>query len=200
MMFASVMGAMVLDEDTSEINPDDFDFFEHNNPDILDVNVSSLDKRVLEKYPNIKKLIIEKFYQFNEQLLKKCGDFDISTSWITKLKKGTRTVVHDHRNCFYSGLLYFSDYTDKSSTLSLRNPLSQLEKFYIENEEDTPINFQEWAIQPQKNLLIFFPSYIMHKPNENMTDDIRYSLAFNFVPTGFYGGGDSSNDTSWYNK
>ena len=48
MMFASVMGAMVLDEDTSEINPDDFDFFEHNNPDILDVHVSSLDKRGLE--------------------------------------------------------------------------------------------------------------------------------------------------------
>ena len=40
----------------------------------------------------------------------------------------------------------------------------------------------------------------MHKPNENTTDNIRYSLAFNFVPTGLYGGGDSSNNTSWYNK
>ena len=59
--------------------------------------------------------------------------------------------------------------------------VSQLEKFYIENQEDTPINFQEWAIQPQKNLLIFFPSYIMHKPNENTTDSVPSNKFLSFI-------------------
>ena len=47
------------------------------------------------------------------------------------------------------------------------------------------------AIQPQPNMVIFFPSWIYHYSNPNM-EDTRYSLAFNLMPSDEIGGGDST--------
>ena len=47
------------------------------------------------------------------------------------------------------------------------------------------------AIQPQTNMVIFFPSWINHYSNPNM-EHTRYSLAFNLMPAEQIGGGDST--------
>ena len=57
------------------------------------------------------------------------------------------------------------------------------------------MNNNSWTISPEKNLLVFFPSYLEHRIINNK--DKRRSLAFNIVPIGGYGTGDSSMDTSW---
>ena len=44
-------------------------------------------------------------------------------------------------------------------------------------------------MKPFKGLLTFFPSEVYHKVQE--TDLKRTSMAFNFIPTGTYGPGDS---------
>ena len=54
-------------------------------------------------------------------------------------------------------------------------------------------NSSDWFIDPQKGLVIFWPSEIYHTVIEtNMNNnDIRKSLAFNIVPIGTYGKEDS---------
>ena len=40
-------------------------------------------------------------------------------------------------------------------------------------------------------MIIFFPSYMCHKVCEHKDDTLRHSLAFNIMPTGIVGEGDS---------
>jgi hypothetical protein len=53
-------------------------------------------------------------------------------------------------------------------------------------------NYQSFVIQPDKNLLVFFPSDLKHKINVYTGLKDRYSVAFNLIPVGTIGLGDSS--------
>ena len=48
-----------------------------------------------------------------------------------------------------------------------------------------------WRLQPKKNMLIIFPSYLHHKIEKNTFDEVRHSLAFNVMPDGATGDVDS---------
>ena len=58
---------------------------------------------------------------------------------------------------------------------------------------------RETGMYPHKNQLILFPSYLKHRICEQKSDKTRYSLAFNIVPIGGYGYGDSQYNTEWFN-
>ena len=49
-------------------------------------------------------------------------------------------------------------------------------------------------------MLLFFPSYLWHTILNNHSDKPRYSLAFNLIPLGHYGSGDSTYNTEWFEK
>jgi hypothetical protein len=53
-------------------------------------------------------------------------------------------------------------------------------------------NSSSWEITPKKNLMIIFPSYLFHKVNTHISNENRYSLAFNLFPKGNIGKNDSS--------
>jgi len=48
-----------------------------------------------------------------------------------------------------------------------------------------------WKLNPKKNMLVFFPSYLYHKIEKNTSDEVRHSLAFNIMPDGATGKVDS---------
>ena len=77
------------------------------------------------------------------------------------------------------------------------NPVSSLNCFYIESQESNIHNSMYWSIPPQRNKLLFFPSYLQHQIDKHSGENNRKSLAFNIVPIGEYGEGDSTYNTSW---
>ena len=79
--------------------------------------------------------------------------------------------------------------------MQFKNPLFSHSDFNLTPREWNIMNSCSWNISPEKNLLIFFPSYLEHRIINNRGK--RKSLAFNIVPIGEYGTGDSSIDTSW---
>ena len=161
----------------------------------------STDLRILEKYPILKKILLNKFYEFiKESNLNYNNRFDISTSWLTKSENKQQCVKHSHKNCFYSGVYYYGDrYDSNCGNLILSSPIQALSDFLIVPESWNCFNSYTFQIYPQPSLVVFFPSYIVHKFESNYSNNPRYSLAFNIVPIGFYGEGDSSYDTSWFN-
>ena len=52
-------------------------------------------------------------------------------------------------------------------------------------------NSREWRYTPTNGLLLFFPSEMHHKIEKNESNITRHSLAFNIIPIGTYGEGDS---------
>jgi hypothetical protein len=62
----------------------------------------------------------------------------------------------------------------------------------IEPEEYNVYNSFKYYINVKKNLLILFPSEVLHKIEKNENKKERISLAFNLLPTGTIGIKDST--------
>jgi uncharacterized protein (TIGR02466 family) len=151
--------------------------------------------QILNDKPEIKKILLGYFYEFKDTVLKlSTTKFDITTSWITKTEPGGFCQYHAHKNAYYSGVLYpsktnrtgsgellFTDAGIKNDTMLINEPT-----------EWNLLNSRRITIEPDENLLVFFPSALRHRINKYTGIENRYSLAFNLFPVGKLGNGDSS--------
>ena len=192
-LFSSCVTVIQLDEDIKEFKTSDEKF---KNSE-WGSSSSSINKRVLEKYPKTKKILLDKFKKVALEDYKYENDFIITTSWFTKTLKDQSSLMHIHKNSFYSGVYYFDDYTDKSAPIIFHSPLHQFYDFDIVPSNWNVQNSTIWKIKPQKNFLLIFPSYLQHSIEKSIEDTTRYSLAFNIIPVGEYGSQDSTVNTEW---
>ena len=155
--------------------------------------------RVLENYPKIKKLFLEIFEEYANVALGYQNRFEITTSWITKTTKDVSSAYHNHKNCAFSGVYYFDQYNDESAKIDFLNPLADLSSYMLNVKDLNPVTANYVSIEPSEKCLTIFPSYLKHRIGVHKSDKPRYSLAFNIVPIGNYGGGDSIHKASWIN-
>jgi len=161
------------------------------NTDIDNITESSNDKNVLNKkeFNQLKNKIIKNFNKFKNDYLEYTNDFKITTSWFTKTKPNQSSNYHNHKNCMFSGVLYIKTF-ENSGNINFIN-LNNNSSFWLSPKKWNIYNSLEWTIVPKDGLLIFFPSEVHHKILKNNSNNTRYSLAFNLVPTGPIGKGDS---------
>ena len=112
-------------------------------------------------------------------------EFAIGSSWATKAQPGTSSDWHKHSNYFYAGVYY----PQESSPIQFRS--QDLEHYLFETDGITPYNSRAYTHYPEKNSLVYFKSNMLHRIAENDNNTVRYSVAFNIMPIGEYGLGDS---------
>ena len=159
--------------------------------------------RILEGFPNIRDILLKKFKQFAFECLNYNVDFMITTSWVTitdpqkYMESGSQ--YHLHKNSFYSGVYYYDEYDGDTAPLEFLNPLEYHKNHLIVPSKDqyNILNGDTYCIRPKKKILLLFPSYLKHKVGQNTSNKTRLSLAFNIVPVGSYGHGDSSMNSNW---
>ena len=190
---------------TVEENTDILQFYDgwkeaHPHKKSINHTTVSKDIRILESYPEIKKILLDQFISFSYQVLGLNNQFEISTSWLTKTVKGESAFTHAHSNCFWSGVYFYGEKYCESSPLVFENPLKStlLTGIFPYPTRATDHNKFEYELLPCKNTLVLFPSYLKHKILEHKSEFPRYSLAFNIVPIGEYGVEDSTYNTSWF--
>ena len=151
----------------------------------------------LDEYPEDKKTILEVFDEFSKKTLGiENQKFKISTSWVTKTTSANPPGgFHCHKNSYYSGVFFFSE-GEGFAPLLLDNLQNDRHFFFIPKhniESGDPVIANTFhALPPQKNLLLFFPSYLSHAIGKHESSETRYSLAFNIVPEGEIGLCDST--------
>ena len=160
-------------------------------------------KRLLEDYPHIRDMLLEKYKKVMKNYMSlKEKDYIITTSWVTYMEKGGRSDRHLHRNCFWSGIYYFQeDYPEGTGKIKFHGPQS-LGDYYMGVQEYNDMrvsNSTAWTFAPTPKTLFLFPSYLEHEILTHNIDTIRKSLAFNIAPISRYGAFDSSYDLSWCN-
>ncbi len=158
--------------------------------------------RILEKFPTIKNILNQYVNKVLKETIGYDANFTITTSWITLTTKNTKSQKHVHKNSFWSAVYYFDDdYGKKAGRIGFQNPIPQLSSFLPEMKEGeiNSITANEIYLKPRSKMLILFPSYVYHEIAIHREDNNRRSLAFNIVPTGLYGTGDSRYDTGWFN-
>ena len=186
-LFATYLSSEMVYEDTSALNHNAYEFK-------LSSEFSQITKelKVLKNYPKIKKILLNKFKKFAKDTLSYNNDFAITTSWFTRIEKGQYSEFHCHKNSFYSGVYYHDEYSNNSAPIEFYSPIYGLSDFSLgDASESTLQNSSSWDIPPKKNSLLLFPSYLNHRIGTHHEDSPRYSLAFNIVPIGEYGHGDS---------
>ena len=150
-------------------------------------NLTSEERDVLkkDKLNFLKRMILDKFNELNNEIFKYDNEFIITTSWFTHTKDGKFGNFHNHSNSMFSGVFYF---TDDNSSIKFQN-FNKNTSFNIIPKEFNVFNSSSWEIKPPKGTILLFPSEVYHYVNISNKD--RKSLAFNIVPVGEYGGGDS---------
>lgn len=157
-----------------------------------------LDMRILEKIPSSKSYLMNICDNlFKNTLMYPC-QFEITTSWFTRAKKNQESVLHNHRNCFYSAVLYFGEYEKETvGQIDFMSPIQSLFNYDITPTQWNLLNSHQWSFTPDHGLLMIFPSFLYHKITHHNSKNNRYSLAFNIIPVGDYGEDDSSFSSDW---
>ena len=201
-LFSSPLVFTTIEDDTDELN--NYKNFVRSDIDNISNTASNQNfndiKRVLEYYPRIGNILLNRFKEYSDEVLKYDNNYMITTSWITNVDEGGSAQRHLHKNSLYSGVYYFqNDYPEGCAQLEFTSPVIQLSDFMVCPEESDcgVINSHSWTITPRPKLLILFPSYVNHQVLVHKNDKSRRSLAFNIVPLGSYGKGDSKYDHAW---
>jgi uncharacterized protein (TIGR02466 family) len=195
-VFPSVVSATKISEDITDLWKLS-ESIEYNLSDADDTQLVYASKNLdlLETLPNIKKLILDYFYSFKNNILKMdTTNFEITTSWMTKTEPNGFCQYHRHRNSYYSGALYSSktNSVDSGNLMFTDDGIKQDSMLINTPSEWNILNSNRIVIEPDANLLIFFPSVLKHRISRYTGTENRYSLAFNLFPVGNLGKGDSS--------
>ena len=153
-------------------------------------NISDIseDTNVLKEYPDLKREIgfhvkdyIEKYSMGDKQ------EFQIVTSWFTRSKPNTESNAHSHSNCWLSGVIHFSD---NGGCLKFEKDMDSFSPA-LRKSNTNPYNTGAWDFPVKKSKMFIFPATLKHKIMLNTTRHNRYSMAFNILPKGEFGAGDS---------
>ena len=142
---------------------------------------------ILEEVSYLKDEIYNNIKNYLNNIMKLKMNFQLTTSWATKTLPNGYSHKHSHNNSFLSGVYY--PIGDKNFNI----------KFYKKNSfwgvqttEGNNLNADWYNININKDsVLILFPSHLEHSIEKNLSDKVRYSIAFNTLPLGEIGVGDS---------
>jgi hypothetical protein len=144
-----------------------------------------------EKLIFLNKKILNEINYYKENILKYSNNFKLTTSWITettKIDTGGHEL-HSHKNCFISGVFYINEGLGFAPIEFLNFDNSG---FYLKPTEWNNYNSYNFKINIKKNMLLLFPSKLLHKIGKHNSDISRHSIAFNVLPVGEIGEGDST--------
>jgi len=193
-LFPSVLYSTNIQGDYTEIYDDMIRSYDFVRTSPTDTTYISDGYRVLDLYSILREKLFQEFLFFKNEVMKwYTTDFQIVSSWLTKTEKNGTSLMHCHKNSFYSGVLYF-DSIDGVAPIEFTNHSVDASSWQINSPDldlQTPINATSWELNPTKNDLIFFPSHLYHRIRDHQSDKPRYSLAFNIIPIGVIGDNDS---------
>lgn len=160
------------------------------NPTEIKVSISK-NLNILNKFPSLKRSIENSLQIYIVDVLQyKNIKYKLTNSWSTLTPIGGVGQRHMHSNSWISGIYYphsiesggeIRFYSRKISHFSLCKP-----------EEYNIFNSNVWDINPLENTLLLFDSCLEHSIQKNFSNTERYSIAFNILPYGRIGDGDSS--------
>jgi len=141
-------------------------------------NTTSNETYILDKLPSVKKLFTEKLEQHFYEILRHVYESKIyiTQSWLNVCKKDQYHHGHKHPNSILSGVFYLQTVDDDCISFDNTHRVDQIRPS-IRDFND--YNSSLYNLPIEKNMLVIFPSSLMHSVPPVKKDQVRVSLAFN---------------------
>jgi uncharacterized protein (TIGR02466 family) len=115
----------------------------------------------------------------------------MTNSWAVKHDTGGWAQEHIHTNSVFSGV-YYMDTNEHQGKIKFHKPTHDQTILPLtfrpgSYKEPTDYNLDFAHIQPENGMMVVFPSTLLHSVSANKSEWDRYSIAFNFFPTGTWG-------------
>jgi uncharacterized protein (TIGR02466 family) len=150
------------DNDTAETT------FNENVMNIIDINNMKITNQLLTEH-------IHKYLeQVNQNYIH--NSININSSWLNKFNNEQLIGFHEHgyQPNVISGV-YYHKYSANSGDIQFKSPNPFVVSFPHQTQDYTNIV----NIAVEQNMLLLFPSWLLHKVMPNRTNNTRISLAFN---------------------
>ena len=149
---------------------------------------TSKNVNVFEEITYLKDEIFNNVKNYLNDIIKLKMDFQFTTSWVTKTPPNGYSQKHSHTNSFLSGVYYPRG--SKNFNIKFYRSRSFWDCWDIDKTEVNDLNATWYNFNiPEDGILILFPSHLTHSVEKNLSDEIRYSIAFNVLPLGEIGEG-----------
>ena len=125
---------------------------------------------------------------------KKNIKFKLLNSWVMQHLPKDYGPPHNHNNSLFSGVLYIKT-SENCGDIRFHNKVNNnfSETIIINYEEYNIYNSSSFYFKPSDGLILLFPSYLSHEILPNLSQDLRYCLAFNIFIEGELGEPDGIN-------
>jgi len=110
------------------------------------------------------------------------NDLVLGNWWININGKNDYNLPHDHQNSVLSGVYYVSVPRKDMGDLVLHR--GDNAEYFLTSKvkrETTMSNISNVSCPAKESMFYLFPSWVKHSVERNNVDDIRVSIAFNFV-------------------
>lgn len=155
-------------------------------------NSMSVDDQVLDhrELKGLRRFIDDHIRLFKANLLRIREDNEIyiTQSWVTCSHPGDYHPKHRHPNSVISGVLYLDDETDDGQTPIRFHRTLDLFPVDLAYDELNEFNASSREFDPERGMLVLFPSSLEHDVEKNRSQHRRRSLSFNTYIRGVVGG------------
>ena len=112
----------------------------------------------------------------------------LGNMWANINPPGSMNMPHIHPNALFSGVYYVKS-NPKSGRLKIMDPRPGAQMCMPIRKEGDPGRdmWRDANIEPIEGRIIMFPAWLWHSVEENISDDIRISVSFNFIQEGMNG-------------
>jgi uncharacterized protein (TIGR02466 family) len=109
--------------------------------------------------------------------------FKITGCWANINPKGSGHVAHAHPNNFLSGIYYVKT-QEGANRVTFMDPRPRRD-IAPKVKRNTPANADKATLTVDNGLMLLFPAWFVHSVDVNASDDIRVSVSFNIMFSGF---------------
>ena len=151
---------------------------------------SSANELILEEEPfaELKKQIDDAANVLHfDTLQHEQGNPVLVQSWINFHEPGDHAPVHNHTNSCYSGVYYLNAPVNGGGIFFHHPQIFRPKTIIVESHTDNQFNTDQYFHELRKNSLLLFPSHLPHSTQVNNSNQVRFSLAFNYFIEGQFG-------------
>jgi len=112
----------------------------------------------------------------------------LGNMWANINPPGGMNQPHIHPNALFSGVYYVKSQPN-CGRLKIMDPRPGSQLYMPMRKSGDPGRdmWKDANIEPITGRIIMFPAWLWHSVEENISDDIRISVSFNFIQDGFNG-------------